>query len=237
MPFGIIPDSAFGFAGIPIQPRKLHSRALPPHIPHRLNHFHLRPPRPSLFFVTLIAAMEQTQTDTTELAPPSDEARCNFTVKTAKTARTHSGSFKPGVSGNPAGRPRGSVNRFSNSQATLLARALLEERAADLTQKAISEAMEGNPIALKLCLERLIPPPQDAPVHLSFPALGTTPGSAPADIFAAHSALLSAVASGQVTPQQGQAISSLIEGRRRSWEAVELAERLNSIESRLPPKK
>jgi len=134
------------------------------------------------------------------------------------------GRFLPGTRANPNGRPR-----RNTSDATLFARALLEENAPTLFKKAIDEAHAGNPIALKLCLDRLLPVMQDRTVRVPIPILDKTPN----DILAAHTAVLRAVASGDITPQEGQHMSTIVEARRRSWESVELAERMTELETRL----
>src|SRR5689334_5534051 len=87
---------------------------------------------------------------------PNEVAR-NFKVMTEPTGpkqdRAVSGRFRPGVSGNPAGRPRGSRNR-----ATLIAQDLLDSDSEDLVKTAIKRAKKGDPVALRLCIERLMPP-------------------------------------------------------------------------------
>jgi len=150
-------------------------------------------------------------------------------LKPATTRRSSNGTFLPGASGNPQGRPLGSHNRFSRNHSALLARTLIEERAAELTNKVIEEALAGNPIAMKLCIDRLLAPPQDRPVQVELPPQNAAPG----DILKAHSAVVQSVAAGELTPQEGRTISSILDSRRRSWEAVDLDQRLNNIEDRL----
>lgn len=73
------------------------------------------------------------------------------------------GRFVAGTSGNPAGRPRGSRNRT-----TLAAQALLDGEAEALTRVAINMALAGDMQALKVCLDRILPPrrePLDLNVH------------------------------------------------------------------------
>jgi hypothetical protein len=60
--------------------------------------------------------------------------------------------FQPGQSGNPAGRRRGSRN-----EATLAAATLLDGEAAGLTRRAVEAALAGDMLAMKLCLERVLP--------------------------------------------------------------------------------
>jgi Family of unknown function (DUF5681) len=58
-------------------------------------------------------------------------------------------AFSKGQSGNPAGKPPGARHR-----ATMAAEALLDGEVQALTRKAIERALEGDGVALRLCLER-----------------------------------------------------------------------------------
>jgi Family of unknown function (DUF5681) len=77
--------------------------------------------------------------------------------------------FKPGQSGNPAGKPKGARNR-----STIAAELLLEGEAKALTRKAIELGLAGDTTALRLCLERLVPPRKDRPISLDLPAIKST---------------------------------------------------------------
>jgi hypothetical protein len=72
--------------------------------------------------------------------------------------------FKPGQSGNPGGRPREALNKT-----TLAPQALLYEETGALTCKVVELSRNGNPVALPLCLERLLPPPKDRPINFPVP--------------------------------------------------------------------
>ena len=77
-----------------------------------------------------------------------------------KTSRKQGGHrFQKGVSGNPKGRPKGARNKTTN-----MAETLLEGQAKALVQKAVSMALSGNTTALRLCIERLIPPKREPTV-------------------------------------------------------------------------
>jgi len=56
------------------------------------------------------------------------------------------------VSLNPAGRPKGSVNKY-----TALARELMSNKSPEIVEKVISKAMEGDVHCLKMCLDRILP--------------------------------------------------------------------------------
>ena len=56
------------------------------------------------------------------------------------------------VSLNPAGRPKGSVNKF-----TALARELMSNKSPEIVNKVIEKALEGDVHCLKMCLDRILP--------------------------------------------------------------------------------
>ncbi len=76
--------------------------------------------------------------------------------------------FAKDRSGNPAGRRHGSRNR-----ATIAAAALLEGEAEALTRKADELALDGVPMALRLYIERILPPCRERAVRfaLELPAV------------------------------------------------------------------
>ena len=73
--------------------------------------------------------------------------------------------FQPGQSGNPAGRRGGSRNK-----ATLAAATLLDGEAPGLTRRAVEAAFAGDMLAMKLCLERVLPRCHERPVTFSLPS-------------------------------------------------------------------
>jgi hypothetical protein len=78
-----------------------------------------------------------------ELTAPASDAAPNYCpLEIGLNGRNRRGQFLPGLVANPKGRPLGSRNR-----ASLLVRALLDERAAEITQKVMAEGVAGNPIA------------------------------------------------------------------------------------------
>jgi len=133
------------------------------------------------------------------------------------------GKFKAGQSGNPQGRPKGALNK-----ATMAAQKLLDGEAQTITQKAVDLAKEGNPVALRLCLERIVPPRKDRPVNLQLPKM-----AGGGDIPAVLIAILGAVADGKITPQEGQAVAGMIEAYRKGAELSEIEARLKALEEKI----
>src|SRR5829696_2810004 len=88
---------------------------------------------------------------------------------------------RPFERGNP-GRPKGARHK-----ATLAAEALLDGEAEGLTRKAVELALSGDTVALRMCLERVVPARKDRPVSFSLPDIQTA-----ADAVKASGALLKA---------------------------------------------
>jgi hypothetical protein len=128
--------------------------------------------------------------------------------------------FKPGQSGNPGGRPKGALNKVT--QAT---QALLDGEAEALTRKVVDLAKAGNPMALRLCLERVLPPRKDRFINFDLP-----PIQGAADLAQALGAILEAVAHGEITPGEGHVLTGILEAYRKGWEAVDFEARLSALE-------
>lgn len=141
---------------------------------------------------------------------------------TEKTVPKQLTPFKPGQSGNPAGRPKGARNKT-----TMAIEALLEGEAEELTRKAIDMAKDGDGPALRMCLDRLAPPRKDSPVCFDLPPIKTV-----ADAVDASSALLSAVAGGDVTPDEAARIMTLLTSHKVLVETGEFERRLEALEAK-----
>lgn len=129
------------------------------------------------------------------------------------------GRFRPGESGNPAGRPKGSRNRASR-----LAAELLDGDAEAIVRRVISLAKEGNAIALKLCIERLVPR-AGRTVEIDLPTMQKA-----GDIAAAVQAVIEAAARGDLTIEEAERFMVLLEVQRRALETEDLAVRVEALE-------
>src|SRR5215831_16128593 len=133
-------------------------------------------------------------------------------MSAANTAGNQRGRpFMKGQSGNPAGRPKGARHR-----ATLAAEALLDGEAEALTRKAIELALGGDPIALRLCLDRILPPRRERPLRFALPELRSAADAAPA-----IAAILAAVASGSTCVTEAGELAKLVDTFIRAAEATE----------------
>jgi len=125
-------------------------------------------------------------------------------------------------SGNP-GKPLGTRHK-----ATLAALALLSGEAEGLTRKVVEMALAGDVTALRLCLERLVPPSREALVSLDLPPLETK-----ADAGHVLSFLLRAASRGEVTPGEAEKLARLVSEHHKAVQLTEIEERLRRLEEAL----
>jgi hypothetical protein len=130
------------------------------------------------------------------------------------TGEQQAGRFRKGRSGNPAGRPKGSLNR-----ATILAQALIDGQSEALTQTLIQMALERDPVAMRLSMERILPPRKDRPVTFQLRPIGSS-----RDAAEAQSDIAAAVSSGRMTPAEGADISKVLANAAKAFEVAEIAE-------------
>ena len=123
--------------------------------------------------------------------------------------------FAKGQSGNPAGRAFGSRNK-----ATMAAQKLLADEAEALTEAALA----GDPTAMRLCLERILP--RDRAVRFALPPIRSA-----GDIAEAMGAVTAALADGLITPAEGQAIARIVTTFVETIEVSDFDQRLRMLEA------
>lgn len=133
-----------------------------------------------------------------------------------KREYTRGRPFEPG---NP-GKPKG-----ARSRATMAAEALLDGEAEKLTRTAIDKALEGDSVALRLCLERLVPPCKDSPITIELP-----PITSAADVVSASAAVLSAVGAGEISPDEAGRVMALLTAHKNIVETGDLERRIAALE-------
>jgi hypothetical protein len=127
--------------------------------------------------------------------------------------------FKPGVSGNPAGRPR-----RPRAGQDALRRDLLRQ-APEILAALVEAAKSGDPQAARLILDRCLPPLR--PVDRASPiALGDS-------LTQASAAILAGLAAGTLTIDQGSRLAGIISSLARTQELTETERRLAFVENLL----
>ncbi len=129
------------------------------------------------------------------------------------------GRFSPGESGNPTGRPRGSKDKRT------ALRCLLEPHAPALVAKVVELALAGDTTALRIALDRIIPPAKakDDPIRL--PLAGDS-------LAAKGAAVITALGAGEIPPDVANTILQGIAAQARIIEFDELAKRVEELEQR-----
>ena len=129
------------------------------------------------------------------------------------------GQFTEGNSGKPKG---------SRNKATIAIESLLEGQAEALTQTAISKALDGDSMALRLCMDRIAPLPKDTTISFPLPRMENAN-----DASKAAGSVLKAVSIGEITPIEGSRVMGLIDSFRRTLELTVIEHRIQALESNI----
>ena len=130
--------------------------------------------------------------------------------------KTPANLWKPGQSGNPAGRPPG------QSVITRL-RAQLEPDAPEILKSMVVAAKGGDVQAARLILERILPPLKPTEQAMELALLGDT-------LTDKGRAVLGAVSSGELSPGQGGQLITAIGTLARVAEIDDLERRIGELE-------
>jgi hypothetical protein len=128
---------------------------------------------------------------------------------------------RPFAKGNP-GRPKGVRHK-----STLLCEKLMRDDAKEIVQAVIVAAKAGDMVAAKIVLDRISPSRKGRPIHFNLPEARTAD-----DVAAALAAVVSAMADGELTPDEAALVASVLEMRRKSIETIEHENRLCILETK-----
>jgi Family of unknown function (DUF5681) len=137
--------------------------------------------------------------------------------------RDADGRFMKGCSGNPHGRPPGRRNK-----ATEAAELLLDGEVEALTRRAVELALDGQIGALRLCLDRIIPPRRQRAQRLDLPPVRNV-----ADLGDTMAAITSAAIEGTITTGEAAELARVVEIFVRAVETSDFERRLQQLEERL----
>jgi hypothetical protein len=136
--------------------------------------------------------------------------------------------FHPGQSGNRAGRPPGSRNKVNRAMEPAF-----NANGEAIIGSVIEHAMAANPVAMRLCMERLVPLGRHRPVGFQLPPMHN-----PADVRAAVTDIHQALGDGDITIGEAADLLRVAEITARvlrevSDEPADLASRLARYEAAL----
>jgi hypothetical protein len=120
------------------------------------------------------------------------------------------------------GRPHGSRNKR-----TVLMEQMLEGDAEKVARAVIKAAQDGDMQAARLVFDRCYPAPKGRLIEIELPEVNTV-----ADLVPAHGAILAAICTGQITPDEGATLAAILESRRKAIETVDLEKRIAAMEEK-----
>lgn len=134
--------------------------------------------------------------------------------------RTKGGTFAPGQSGNPSGRPPGSRN-----EATILLDQLLDGEGDAILRTVIAAAKDSKPWAARLTVERLVPLRRDRRIRVPLGSVATAQ-----DVATAVADVIGCASRGEISLEEAKSFMQLLEQQRRSIETMDIAARLEMLE-------
>ena len=135
--------------------------------------------------------------------------------------RTKAGRFANGQSGNEGGRPKGMPNRM-----TARAREILEGHSDEIMLSVCREAIAGNMLAAKMLVERILPARRGSPINIALP-----PIVAAADAITAMRVVVESLAAGDLSPEEAEALASLVDAGRKTIETADHEARILELEA------
>ena len=139
----------------------------------------------------------------------------------AKAEKKTAHLFKPGQSGNPGGRKKGSRNKVS-----ILTQNMLLDESEAITRTAIDLALNGDRMMIKLILDKITPAIKHEPVELeNMPKIDSV-GS----ISDMTNYIMQEVGSGNLTLPQAEILSKITERHRSNLEVSQLVDRIEQLE-------
>jgi hypothetical protein len=130
--------------------------------------------------------------------------------------------FPRGKSGNPRGKPKGARHKT-----TLLAEKLMSDDAEAVVRAVVEAAKGGDMTAARIILDRIAPVRKGRPVQFDLPSIET-----PSDLVPTMAAVVSAMSSGELTPDEASTVAGVIEIKRRMLETIEIERRIAALEAR-----
>lgn len=125
--------------------------------------------------------------------------------------------FKPGQSGNPAGRPK------DKTPATILRRSIADDM-PEIIKTLVRLAKEGDVQAAKVLLDRVCPALKPQAMPISLPTNGT--------LAEQGNEIIKATLAGQIPPDIGSQLITALANQSKIVEIDELAKRIEILEGK-----
>jgi hypothetical protein len=109
----------------------------------------------------------------------------------------------------------------------LFAESLLSGEAEDLVRKLVELAKAGDVGALKICIDRILPPARERPCSFKLPKLETC-----GDATTALGVIAEGLASGKLLPREAESLSGVVASFVKTIEVTEFETRLAALEEK-----
>ena len=110
---------------------------------------------------------------------------------------------------------------------TSRAQSLINDALEVVITKCIKSALNGDPGALKVIMDRLVQPRRSSSLKFKLPPINTLE-----DFPLAYGAVLQAVTNGDLTSAEAEALGQVIGQSREAWELAKIMPLLQRLESR-----
>jgi len=132
--------------------------------------------------------------------------------------------FQPGQSGNPAGRPPGARNKK-----TLAVEAAYEAKAEEAVNDIMERAKNGDPAAMRLCMDRAVPAGRHRRFAFALPRIRT-----PEDAEAAIDVVMDGLADGVLSLADVAELLRIVERLLQMAESIREMKRVRDLIARRP---
>ena len=114
----------------------------------------------------------------------------------------------------------------TRNRATIIAEEMLDCETRPLLRGAIEDAKDGDRVMSRFCLARIIPPRRERPVRFELPPIRSA-----ADLQIAMTAVLEAVARGEITVGEAYELAQTVDTFIRAIDAADVERRLQQLEN------
>jgi hypothetical protein len=128
--------------------------------------------------------------------------------------------FQKGVSGNPAGKPKGTISVPDRL------RQMIREHLPAIIEVLAQSALAGDAQAARLLLERALPPAKSTYAPVALPDAGDS-------LVSRGDTIIQAIVNGTVPPDVGTVLLQALATQTKLIEATELAQRIEALEATL----
>jgi hypothetical protein len=118
------------------------------------------------------------------------------------------------------GRPTGSRNK-----STMALQTMMEQHGEAIVKKTVLMAIQGDKMAIRLCLERLLPARRNSTIRFKLPPINSA-----TDVARSLSKVVQAVATGKLAPAEGELLTAILERLQRNIQTLDLEKRVGALE-------